>query len=152
MYNTIMSLSNSSNPASGGQMPASDLGLYPISVVTELTGIGPGTLRGFERAGLLAPARTDGGTRRYSGDDLARLARISALVCDGVNLAGVSRILVLERDLGVAGAQLAELRAELGTLRAELRRLRDATAERPGTSAGGPAGISAGGPAGAAAG
>ncbi|WP_459979514.1 MerR family transcriptional regulator, partial [Mycobacterium avium] len=56
----------------------------------------PQTLRHYERRGLLTPARSDGGTRRYSDDDLARLKRISQLVDQGVNLVGVARILDLE--------------------------------------------------------
>jgi MerR family transcriptional regulator/heat shock protein HspR len=71
-------------------------GLYGISVTSELSGIAPQTLRLYERRGLLTPARTDGGTRRYSDDDLARLQRITELVNAGVNLAGVAQILDLE--------------------------------------------------------
>ena len=86
-------------------------GLFPISVVTELTGIGPHTLRGYERAGLLRPARSDGGMRRYSGNDVAVVRRAAALSGEGINLAGIRRILALE-------AELASLRAELDTARA----------------------------------
>jgi MerR family transcriptional regulator, heat shock protein HspR len=71
-------------------------GVYGISVASELSGIGPQTLRLYERWGLLTPGRTDGGTRRYSDDDLARLQRISQLVDQGINLAGVVQILNLE--------------------------------------------------------
>jgi DNA-binding transcriptional MerR regulator len=88
-----------------------DRGLYPISVVSELTGIGPHTLRGYERAGLLAPARTEGGSRRYSGDDLDRLRRIATLSGAGVNLGGIRRILELEHELALLRAQLSRLRA-----------------------------------------
>jgi MerR family transcriptional regulator, heat shock protein HspR len=55
-------------------------------------------LRLYERHGLLTPSRSDGGTRRYSADDLARLQRISELVAAGVNLAGIARILDLQDD------------------------------------------------------
>lgn len=61
-----------------------------------MSGIAPQTLRLYERRGLLAPSRTDGGTRRYSDEDLKRLQRITELVDQGVNLAGVARILDLE--------------------------------------------------------
>lgn len=71
-------------------------GLYGISVTSELSGIAPQTLRLYERRGLLAPARTDGGTRRYSEEDLQRLQRITELVDQGVNLAGIAQILDLE--------------------------------------------------------
>ena len=55
-------------------------------------------VRLYERHGLLTPSRSDGGTRRYSADDLARLRRISELVAAGVNLAGIARILDLQDD------------------------------------------------------
>jgi len=74
----------------------SGLGVYSISVAAELSGIGPQTLRLYERRGLLTPARTAGGTRRYSDDDLARLRRIVELVGEGVNVAGIGEILGLE--------------------------------------------------------
>ena len=71
-------------------------GVYGISVAAELTGIDPQTLRLYERRGLLTPARTDGGTRRYSDDDIAQLRRITELVDQGINLAGIVQILDLQ--------------------------------------------------------
>jgi MerR family transcriptional regulator/heat shock protein HspR len=71
-------------------------GVYGISVAAELSGIGPQTLRLYERWGLLLPDRTAGGTRRYSDDDLDRLKQITDLVGQGVNLAGIARILDLQ--------------------------------------------------------
>jgi DNA-binding transcriptional MerR regulator len=71
-------------------------GVYGISVAAELSGIGPQTLRLYERWGLLHPDRTAGGTRRYSDDDLDRLKQITDLVGQGVNLAGIARILDLQ--------------------------------------------------------
>ena len=71
-------------------------GVYGISVTSELSGVGPQTLRLYERRGLLTPSRTDGGTRRYSDEDLERLKRITELVDQGVNLAGIAHILDLE--------------------------------------------------------
>ena len=71
-------------------------GVYGIAVTSELSGVGPQTLRLYERRGLLTPSRTDGGTRRYSDDDLERLRRITELVEQGVNLAGIAHILQLE--------------------------------------------------------
>ena len=79
-------------------LPRSRRGVYGIAVTSELTGIGPQTLRLYERRGLLTPARTSGGTRRYSDDDLIRLARIAQLMEDGVNVAGIRRILALESE------------------------------------------------------
>jgi MerR family transcriptional regulator/heat shock protein HspR len=93
----------------------SDRGVYSISVAAELTGIEPHTLRAYERAGLLAPARSDGGVRRYSDDDLIRLQRISALAAAGLNLAGIRHVLDLED--------------ENTALRADFDRLRDAGTE-----------------------
>lgn len=74
----------------------SGLGVYGISVAAELSGIGPQTLRLYENRGLLTPARTPGGTRRYSDDDIARLRRITELVDIGINVAGIGQILGLE--------------------------------------------------------
>ncbi len=71
-------------------------GVYGISVMSELSGVGPQTLRLYERRGLLTPTRTDGGTRRYSEADLDTLGRITALIDDGVNLVGIRLILSLE--------------------------------------------------------
>jgi MerR family transcriptional regulator, heat shock protein HspR len=76
--------------------PASDRGVYGISVAAELSGVSQQSLRLYERHGLLTPTRSAGGTRRYSADDLARLQRITELVDAGVNLAGIARILSLE--------------------------------------------------------
>jgi MerR family transcriptional regulator/heat shock protein HspR len=81
--------------------PAPGRGVYGISVAAELSGISVQSLRLYERQGLLTPARSAGGTRRYSADDLVRLQRISELVAAGVNLAGIERILLLE-DRNVA--------------------------------------------------
>ena len=81
-----------------GAAPDRGRGVYPISVVTELTGISAATLRLYERRGVLTPARTHGGTRRYSADDLARLRRITDLLDAGVNLAGIAAILDLQDD------------------------------------------------------
>jgi MerR family transcriptional regulator/heat shock protein HspR len=78
--------------------PAASHGVYGISVAAELSGIPVQSLRLYESHGLITPIRSDGGTRRYSADDLARLRRISHLVALGVNLAGIGRILELEDD------------------------------------------------------
>lgn len=71
--------------------------MYGISVTSELSGLDPQSLRLYERRGLLTPARTGGGTRRYSENDLVRLGRITDLLAEGVNLAGIAHILELER-------------------------------------------------------
>jgi MerR family transcriptional regulator/heat shock protein HspR len=73
-------------------------GVYAISVAAELTGAGVQNLRVYEKHGLVEPSRTDGGTRRYSEEDLRRISRVLALLEDGLNLAGVALVLKLEAD------------------------------------------------------
>ena len=73
-------------------------GVYGISVAAELVGTGVQNLRLYEARGLLTPDRTDGGTRRYSADDLDRLRRITALLEAGLNLAGISLVLDLQDE------------------------------------------------------
>ena len=92
-------------------------GVYGISVASELSGIDPQTMRLYERRGLLAPARTDGGTRRYSDDDLDRLARISDLVAQGINIAGIAQILHLEHRNSALESDNSELQSENARLR-----------------------------------
>ncbi|MDQ6698494.1 MAG: MerR family transcriptional regulator [Actinomycetota bacterium] len=72
--------------------------VYVISVAAELAGVHPQTLRIYERRGLVEPARTTGGSRRYSDHDIALLRRIQELTNQGLNLAGVQRVLELEAD------------------------------------------------------
>lgn len=72
--------------------------VYAISVAAELAGTAVQNLRVYERFGLLTPVRTSGGTRRYSDDDVVRLRRIVALLSDGLNLAGIARVLDLEDE------------------------------------------------------
>jgi MerR family transcriptional regulator, heat shock protein HspR len=73
-------------------------GVFGISVAAELAGMGAQTLRLYEARGLLEPARTDGGTRRYSANDLDRLRRISDLLDAGLNLAGIRMVLDLQDE------------------------------------------------------
>ncbi|WP_246216560.1 heat shock protein transcriptional repressor HspR [Mycobacterium botniense] len=94
-------------------------GVYGISVASELSGIGPQTLRLYERWGLLSPSRTAGGTRRYSDDDLDRLKQISELVDQGVNLAGIARILDLESRNSQLESHNTQLRLDNARLRAD---------------------------------
>ena len=86
--------------------------VYVISVAAELGGVHPQTLRIYERKGLLDPARTGGGNRRYSDEDIAQLRRIQQLTAAGINLEGVRRILVLEEDLERLLRELDRVRAE----------------------------------------
>jgi MerR family transcriptional regulator/heat shock protein HspR len=80
------------------ETPDGARGVYGISVAAELVGMGVQTLRLYEARGLLEPARTDGGTRRYSADDLDRLRHISELLAAGLNLAGIGMVLDLEAE------------------------------------------------------
>jgi DNA-binding transcriptional MerR regulator len=73
-------------------------GIYGISVAAELVGTGVQNLRVYERRGLVDPARTDGGTRLYSDQDIDRLRRIALLLGEGLNLAGIAMVLDLEAD------------------------------------------------------
>jgi MerR family transcriptional regulator, heat shock protein HspR len=91
-----------------------DRALYGISVAAELTGVSPQTLRVYEAKGLLEPHRTGGGTRRYSGNDLDAVNRITTLLAAGLNLAGIEHVLALE-------AETRRLHAEIDRLRARLR-------------------------------
>jgi len=73
--------------------------LYAISVAAELSGTAIQNLRVYERRGLVSPDRTEGGTRRYSEDDVERLVRIRELLDAGLNLAGIDRVLELEDEV-----------------------------------------------------
>jgi DNA-binding transcriptional MerR regulator len=78
--------------------PSPDRPVFGIAVAAELSGTGPQNLRAYERAGLVTPARTDGGTRRYSQRDVDRLRRVSELMEAGLNLAGVAMVLQLQDE------------------------------------------------------
>ena len=84
--------------------------VYVISVAAELAGMHPQTLRIYERRGLVLPARTQGGNRRYSDDDIEILRRIAELADQGLNLEGIKRVMALE-------AENAHLRSELESAR-----------------------------------
>jgi MerR family transcriptional regulator/heat shock protein HspR len=87
-------------------MPEFHQAVYVISVAAELAGVHPQTLRIYERKGLIDPGRTTGGSRRYSEADIAMLRRIQDLTNEGLNLAGVRRVMELE-------AQMAQLREQM---------------------------------------
>ena len=87
-----------------------DRGLFSISVAAELAGLHPQTLRIYVREGLLDPARSAGGTRRYSRRDIEKLAQICALTADGLNLAGIRRVLALQEETRQLQAELARLK------------------------------------------
>jgi len=102
-----------------------DRGLFSISVAAELAGLHPQTLRIYEREGLLDPARSAGGTRRYSRRDIEKLAEICALTADGLNLAGIRRVLALQEEARQLHGELARLRELAGGVQRAQERLPD---------------------------
>ena len=80
-------------------------GVYAISVAADLVSMEIQNLRVYERRGLLTPDRTSGGTRLYSADDVDRLGRIRDLLADGLNLAGIARVLELEDEVDALKAR-----------------------------------------------
>jgi MerR family transcriptional regulator/heat shock protein HspR len=96
--------------------------VYVISVAAELAGVHPQTLRIYERKGLVDPARTIGGSRRYSVADIELLRRIQELTNDGLNLAGVQRVLALESEVARLRADLAKLRKQAAEAVADAHR------------------------------
>ncbi len=101
--------------------------VYVISVAAELAGMHPQTLRIYERRGLVTPARTQGGNRRYSDADIEVLRRISELAEDGMNLEGIRRVMELEAENERLRAELADAReqAARASQEAERRQRRD---------------------------
>ena len=85
--------------------------VYVISVAAELAGMHPQTLRIYERRGLVRPARTQGGNRRYSDIDIERLHHISELAAEGMNLEGIRRVMVLELEVARLRGENEDLRA-----------------------------------------
>jgi MerR family transcriptional regulator, heat shock protein HspR len=98
-----------------------DAPVFVISVAAQLAGMHAQTLRQYDRLGLVSPGRTGGGGRRYSARDVALLREVQRLSQeDGVNLAGVKRIIELEAHVDALQRRVAELAAELDHARAEL--------------------------------
>lgn len=101
--------------------------VYVISVAAELAGMHPQTLRIYERRGLVLPARTQGGNRRYSDDDIEILRRIAELADQGLNLEGIKRVMALEAENGRLRSELERERSSAAnaTAEAERRQRRD---------------------------
>jgi MerR family transcriptional regulator/heat shock protein HspR len=98
-----------------------DAPVFVISVAAELAGMHAQTLRQYDRLGLVTPGRTGGGGRRYSARDVALLREVQRLSqIEGVNLAGIKRIIELESHVDALRARAAELAAELDHAHAEL--------------------------------
>ncbi|MDE0749002.1 MAG: MerR family transcriptional regulator [Acidimicrobiales bacterium] len=102
--------------------PRPDQAVYVISVAAELAGMHPQTLRIYERRGLVDPARTTGGNRRYSDSDIAMLQRIADLTAGGLNLEGVKRVLALEVEVARLEDEIEATRSEGTEAVAEVHR------------------------------
>ncbi len=98
---------------------------FAISVAAELASMEIQNLRVYERHGLVTPGRTDGGTRRYTHGDVERLIRIGELLAEGLNLAGIAHVLVLE-------AEVARLRAASTRQRSYAARASSSSSPSPG--------------------
>lgn len=98
--------------------------LYMISVAAELTGMHPQTLRVYESKGLVNPKRSGGNTRLYSQADIERLELINQLTDEGINLAGVMRILDMKERAEEREAELSKLRAKVTRLEDDLHELK----------------------------
>lgn len=96
-----------------------EAGLYVISVAAELSGLHPQTLRQYDRLGLVSPNRTEGRNRRYSLRDIASLRMVQRLVGEGINHAGVKRIIELETAMANMAIEVAQLRIEVDALLSE---------------------------------
>ena len=93
-----------------------ETGLYVISVAAELSGLHPQTLRQYDRLGLVSPSRTEGRGRRYSLRDIASLRMVQRLVGEGINHAGIKRIIELESAMANMAMEVARLRIEVDAL------------------------------------
>lgn len=96
-----------------------DAGLYVISVAAELSGLHPQTLRQYDRLGLVSPNRTIGRNRRYSLRDIASLRMVQRLTGEGINHAGIKRIIELESAMANMAIEVAQLRIEVDALLTE---------------------------------
>lgn len=103
-------------------MPDYHQAVYVISVAAELAGVHPQTLRIYERKGLVQPGRTGGGSRRYSDADIALLRRIQDLTNEGLNLAGVKKVLELEDELSRANERVQNASERIRELQGDAER------------------------------
>ncbi len=93
-----------------------DEAVYVISVASQLSGLHPQTLRQYDRLGLVSPNRTIGKNRRYSLLDIVKLRNVQRLVGEGLNLAGIARIMQLEEAVANMALEVAKLRTEVDAL------------------------------------
>jgi MerR family transcriptional regulator/heat shock protein HspR len=97
-------------------VPADDAAVYVISVAAEISGLHPQTLRQYDKLGLVSPSRTEGRNRRYSLRDIALLRAVQKLVGEGINHAGIRRIIELESAMANMAIEVAQLRIEVDAL------------------------------------
>jgi len=97
-------------------LPDDDAGVYVISVAAEISGMHPQTLRQYDKLGLVSPSRTEGRNRRYSLRDIALLRAVQKLVGEGINHAGIKRIIELESAMANMAVEVAQLRIEVDAL------------------------------------
>jgi len=93
-----------------------DEAVYVISVASQLSGLHPQTLRQYDKLGLVSPNRTIGKNRRYSLLDIVKLRNVQRLVGEGINLAGIARIMQLEEAVANMALEVAKLRTEVDAL------------------------------------
>ena len=98
------------------EVPADDAAVYVISVAAEISGLHPQTLRQYDKLGLVSPSRTEGRNRRYSLRDIALLRAVQKLVGEGINHAGIRRIIELESAMANMAIEVAQLRIEVNAL------------------------------------
>ena len=98
------------------EVPADDAAVYVISVAAEISGLHPQTLRQYDKLGLVSPSRTEGRNRRYSLRDIALLRAVQKLVGEGINHAGIKRIIELESAMANMALEVAQLRIEVDAL------------------------------------
>jgi MerR family transcriptional regulator/heat shock protein HspR len=109
-------MSQDSRNQSENTVPSDDAGVYVISVAAEISGMHPQTLRQYDKLGLVSPSRTEGRNRRYSLRDIALLRAVQKLVGEGINHAGIKRIIELESAMANLSVEVAQLRIEVDAL------------------------------------
>ena len=98
------------------EVPADDAAVYVISVAAEISDLHPQTLRQYDKLGLVSPSRNEGRNRRYSLRDIALLRAVQKLVGEGINHAGIRRIIELESAMANMAIEVAQLRIEVNAL------------------------------------
>jgi len=109
-------MSNELSADNENAQPDDDAGVYVISVAAEISGMHPQTLRQYDKLVLVSPSRTEGRNRRYSLRNIALLRVVQKLVGEGINHAGIKRIIELESAMANLSVEVAQLRIEVDAL------------------------------------